>query len=246
MANIIVKSDEKEVIKALCSLVEGKARTALSENSTTTFNLGLSGGSLSKFLCAGLPKIDTDWARWRLFFCDERLVPAENPDSTWGVYKSGLLEVTPLTEEQFLTVDTSLPPAAAAADYQSKLLSMAGSELKLDLLLLGAGPDGHTCSLFPSHPLLSEPAPPEGRVVAAITDSPKPPPERVTLTLPVVNSAHCCVFAATGSSKAGMVSKLLGDKEPDSNEDLPARMVKPKNGELYWILDTSAAKELML
>ena len=65
MANIIVKSDEKEVVSALCSLVEGKARAALSESPSTTFNLGLSGGSLAKFLCAGLPKIDTDWSRWR-------------------------------------------------------------------------------------------------------------------------------------------------------------------------------------
>lgn len=172
--------------------------------------------------------------------------------------------MTPLTAEQFLTVDNSLPPPAAAADYQSKLISLAGSPPKLDLLLLGAGPDGHTCSLFPNHPLLSEPAPPEGRVVADITDSPKPPPERVTLTLPVrifyslfatylmlvsskvVNSALCCVFAAVGASKAEMVAQLLGEKEPENQEDLPARMVKPKNGELYWILDTSAAKDLSL
>ena len=185
MANIIVKSDEKEVVSALCSLVEGKARAALSENPSSTFNLGLSGGSLAKFLCAGLPKIDTDWTRWRLFFCDERLVPDDDPDSTWGVYRSGLLELTPLTAEQFLTVDTSLSPAEAAADYQSKLIEVAGAQPKLDLLLLGAGPDGHTCSLFPNHPLLAEPAPPEGRIVADITDSPKPPSERVTLTLPV-------------------------------------------------------------
>ena len=94
--------------------------------------------------------------------------------------------MTPLTAEQFLTVDTTLSPAEAAADYQSKLISVAGPQLKLDLLLLGAGPDGHTCSLFPNHPLLAEPPHPEGRIVAEITDSPKPPPERVTLTLPVL------------------------------------------------------------
>ena len=121
-----------------------------------------------------------------MFFCDERLVPEDSLDSTWGVYKSGLLELTPLNADQFLTVDTSLPPTQAAADYQAKLVAVAGDPLKLDLLLLGAGPDGHTCSLFPHHPLLSEPAYPHGRIVAEITDSPKPPPERVTLTLPVI------------------------------------------------------------
>jgi len=183
---------------------------------------------------------------FRLFFCDERLVPEESPDSTWGIYKSSLLELTPLTSDQFLTVNTSLSPTEAAADYQKRLLSIAGPQLKLDLLLLGAGPDGHTCSLFPNHPLLSEPSPPEGRIVVEITDSPKPPPQRVTLTLPVVNGALCCVFAAVGESKADMVAQLLGEKSPENPKDLPARMVKPINGELYWILDEKAASSLKL
>ena len=78
---------------------------------------------------------------------------------------------------------TDLAPEAAAQDYQRRLVEMTDG--RLDMLLLGAGPDGHTCSLFPGHALLSEPAPPRGRIIAHITDSPKPPPQRVTLTLPV-------------------------------------------------------------
>ena len=175
------EADEAGVIQCLSSLIEKKAAAALAQNDSATFNLGLSGGSLAKFLCQGLPTIQTDWARWRLFFCDERLVPAGSSDSTWGVYQSSLLPATPLTSDQFLTVNTDLEPKAAASDYQTRLVEMTG--MKLDMLLLGAGPDGHTCSLFPNHPLLAEPA--TGRLVAEITDSPKPPPNRVTLTLPV-------------------------------------------------------------
>merc|ERR1712059_138059 len=165
---------------------------------------------------------------------------------------STLLVATPLTEQQFITVNTDLSPWEAAADYQTKLVESLGapgvhSLPRLDLLLLGAGPDGHTCSLFPRHPLLAEPAPQDGgRLVASIEDSPKPPPERVTLTIPVVNSALCCVFAAVGAGKAPMVAQLLGDVEPADPTDLPARLVKPTNGELYWILDQGAAANLKL
>ena len=84
---IIHKKDEKEVVAALCSLIETKCQDVLASGPEVTFNIGLSGGSMAKFLCSGLPSIKTDWARWRLFFCDERLVPAEDADSTWGVYR---------------------------------------------------------------------------------------------------------------------------------------------------------------
>lgn len=238
---ILKKEDEKEVIQALCSLIEARSEAALSASATARFHLGLSGGSLAKFLISGLSTIKTDWARWRLFFCDERLVPVEDGDSTWGLYRSGLCGLTPLKEEQFLVVNTDLDPASAASDYQARLVEALGPALRLDMLLLGMGPDGHTCSLFPGHALLSEPEPSAGgRIVAPITDSPKPPPCRVTLTLPAVNSAACCVFACVGQSKADMVNRILGIKE-----DFPATRVQPREpGEVVWILDKGAASGL--
>jgi len=236
---ILVEPTEAAVIDRLCSLIEASAKECLSKEST--FHLGVSGGSLAKFLCKGLPKISTEWSKWRIMFCDERMVGPDSPDSTWGLYRSQLVPVTELREDQFLLVDTALSPEDAAKKYQADLEAVFGVPPRFDLLLLGAGPDGHTCSLFPGHPLMKEPVA-GGRVVAHIEDSPKPPPNRVTLTLPAVNSASRCIFAATGAGKAEMMKLLLGEAESDP--PLPARMVEPADGEVVWILDSAAAAKL--
>ena len=98
------------------------------------------------------------------------------------------------------------------------------------------GPDGHTCSLFPGHALLDE----KEKIVAPIKDSPKPPPERVTLTLPVLNAAKAVAFVSTGDGKKDMIKNILKDK----NEAFPAARVCPSKGDLFWILDKPAAANL--
>lgn len=68
----------------------------------------ISGGSLVNFLALGLPKITTDWSKWRLFFCDERVVPSESPDSTFGAYRKSIIGKVPLSESQFIQIDPHL------------------------------------------------------------------------------------------------------------------------------------------
>ncbi|KAI9058421.1 nagb/rpia/CoA transferase-like protein [Trametes sanguinea] len=100
-----------------------------------------------------------------------------------------------------------------------------------DLVLLG--PDGHTCSLFPGHALLSE----EDRWVAYIEDSPKPSPRRITLTLPVLNHAARIAFVVSGEAKADVLHTILDELE----KGLPASRVRPVNpGHLYWFTDEAA------
>lgn len=105
-----------------------------------------------------------------------------------------------------------------------------------DLILLGVGPDGHTASLFPGHELLSE----KDRWVAYIEDSPKPPPRRITLTLPVINHASRIAFVATGAGKVHTLSAILDS--PD--QGLPAARVRPAQGQLVWFVDDPASAEV--
>ncbi|KAG8999828.1 suppressor of los1-1 [Tulasnella sp. 427] len=103
-----------------------------------------------------------------------------------------------------------------------------------DLIMLGMGPDGHTASLFPGHPLLSE----EERWVAWIADSPKPPPKRITFTYSVINHAAKVAFVASGAGKQDMLQAILDRPE----EGLPSSRVKPKSpGAVYWFVDDAAA-----
>jgi 6-phosphogluconolactonase len=114
----------------------------------------------------------------------------------------------------------------------------AGELPRFDLILLGLGEDGHTASLFPSHPLLRETV----RWAAPVFDSPKPPPERITLTLPVLNNARDIVFIAAGAGKADALARVLGS---DATHDaLPARLVQPYAGRATWFVDEAAASKL--
>ncbi|XP_046675967.1 6-phosphogluconolactonase [Homalodisca vitripennis] len=232
---INVLPNESAVIEELCKLVEKLANDAI--NRDDIFKIGLSGGSLATFLAKGLPKIATDWSKWKIFFCDERVVPIESSDSNYGLYKNSLIGVVPVKEDQFIKINPHLPAEEAARDYIQKMaVHFSPDELpRFHLLLLGMGPDGHTCSLFPGHRLLDE----SSVWVAPVTDSPKPPPSRITLTFPVVNNAECCAFAVVGQNKAEMIKRILKDQEC-----LPAGRVEPTRGKVYWLLDQGAASHL--
>ncbi|XP_054859565.1 6-phosphogluconolactonase [Eublepharis macularius] len=229
----------QELGSALAQLVA--QREAQSGAGGGRFSLGLSGGSLVRILAQELPAAAADPARWLVAFVDERRVPLEDPESNYGAYKTYLFSKIAIPEDQIVVINPSLPVEEAAADYAAKLKeAFQGEDMPVfDLLILGVGPDGHTCSLFPDHPLLQE----REKIVAAISDSPKPPPERITLTLPVLNAARSVVFVATGDSKAAVIKRILEGNEEDP---LPAALVQPHTGKLYWFLDEPAAKELTI
>ena len=238
--NVRVASSEQDLIDAVAELIITEARKAASEHGF--FSIGFSGGSIVKIVSAGLlnRQSEVDWATWRVFFCDERYVALDHGDSNSRAVKDGFLSKVPIKPEQVFDLDPQLQLEAAAVDYSNKVQSVHGSEglPRFDLLLLGMGPDGHTCSLFPGHKLLDE----TKLLVASISDSPKPPPERITLTYPVINNASAAAFIAAGAGKAAMVKRAL---EPKADEDnLPAGRVQLSNGQLIWFLDSGSAANL--
>uniref|UniRef100_A0A1A8DMR1 6-phosphogluconolactonase n=1 Tax=Nothobranchius kadleci TaxID=1051664 RepID=A0A1A8DMR1_NOTKA len=237
---VVVFPSSAELGPALAHLVLSRAERAIS--SRGRFSLGLSGGSLVSMLSKELLALpELDCSKWLVGFCDERLVSFDDPESTYGLYKSHLFTKTNIPDCGILTIDCSLPVSECAEDYTRKLKeAFPGEDFPVfDLLLLGMGPDGHTCSLFPNHPLLEE----TKRIVVPISDSPKPPPQRVTLTFPVVNSARCVTFVSTGGSKAPVLKEVLEGREGPA---FPAARVVPTSGELFWLVDDPAAASLTI
>jgi len=179
-----------------------------------------------------------DWSTWHVFWADERWVPPSSPDSNFGLARRLLLSRVGVSEEHIHAVDDSKSPDETARAYEAKIRRTLHVETsafpRFDLVLLGLGEDGHTASLFPGHPALKE----TRRWVVPVLDAPKPPPVRVTLTLPVINHARCVIFAATRAGKERVVSKVFHPGKEQTS--LPGRLVNPAEGELIWFLDRQA------
>ena len=205
------------------------------------FTVALSGGSLpgliAPALLAGSLRCRVEWPAWHVFFADERCVPLYHPDSNYRLACQQLFDFLPIPPAQIYPLAAPFSPAPAAKAYQATLKKVFKKATlpHFDLILLGMGPDGHTASLFPGHPLLSE----RKAWVAPILDAPKPPPERVTLTLPVLNAARAVVFIAAGANKAETLPQVLRPKST-----LPAGLVQPTSGNLHWLVDAAAAQNL--
>ncbi|KAF5206328.1 6-phosphogluconolactonase [Thalictrum thalictroides] len=216
------------------------------------FAIALSGGSLITLmgkLCEAPYKKTVDWAKWYIYWADERVVGKNHVDSNYKLAKDGLLSKMPVIPSHLHSINDSLSAEDAASDYEFdlrqlvKARTVAVSEVsdcpKFDLILLGMGSDGHVASLFPNHMALDE----KDEWVTFITDSPEPPPERITFTLPVINSASNVAVVVTGAGKAEALRLAVDDVEPDSPV-IPGRMVDPTNGKLVWFVDTAAASKL--
>src|SRR5207302_3175398 len=161
-----------------------------------------------------------------VFWSDERQVALDDPESNYAMAKAALLNHVRLTPEQVFPLVGDPTPGLR------RIPAYAGGRPRFDVIHLGLGEDGHTASLFPGSPALKE-----GRaLIAQVHDAPKPPPDRLTLTLPVLNAARAVLFMVQGTSKRPALARVLR-RDPA----LPASHVQPLDGELHFIVDRAAA-----
>jgi 6-phosphogluconolactonase len=210
-------------------------------------NVVLTGGRIAAKVLRSvreLPASDAiDWTRIDLWWGDERFLPAGDPERNETQARDALLDALPLEPDQVHAMPAADGPdgddaEAAAARYARALADAAarqGGDSRLphfDVLMLGVGEDGHVASIFPGHPVMQATG-----STASVHDSPKPPPTRITLTMPAIQTADEVWLVAAGPDKADAVAQALGGT---AREPLPAALAAGTERTI-WLLDRAAA-----
>jgi 6-phosphogluconolactonase len=217
------------------TIVETAARGAIVARGS--FSMAIPGGSAAETLLPPLIEAAVDWSKTMVFWVDERMVAPDDPDSNFRLAKLAWLDAVPIPEERIFRMHGEDPvPGEAAAAYTRVLRERLGDPARADLVLLGMGPDGHVASLFPGHRLLRA----WDRDVGVLSDAPKPPPRRMTLTLRALTASRAIVVFATGAPKAAAIAEALGGEE----SELPIALATLGIGPVTFLLDPEAASKL--
>ena len=232
----VVVAEPAALAEALATRLEREAEAALAARGA--FSIALPGGSVATAFFPRLARAALDWTRVRFFWCDERAVPPGDPESNYGVARALWLEPAGVSEAGVHRMrGEAADLGAAARAYEDELRRGLGEPPRLDAALLGVGPDGHVASLFPGHRVLDETA----LWAAALDDAPKPPPRRLTLTLPVLAAARLVVIAAFGAAKRDVVRAALND----ATSPLPVALLARAAGAPLFLLDEEAGGDAL-
>ncbi len=204
-------------------------------------HIGLTGGTVADVLhrriAALSPGAGVDWSRVVVWWGDERFVAPDSDDRNALQARRALLDrvdVDPANVHEMASTADAPNAAEGAAAYSATVRDHGAGEF--DVLMLGLGPDGHCASLFPGHPALDV----DDVVATYVLDSPKPPPERITLTFGALNRSAAVWFLASGEGKAEAVAAALA---PGDLHETPARGVRG-SAETVFFLDEDAASHL--
>jgi 6-phosphogluconolactonase len=201
------------------------------------FAMALPGGSVGVHGFPVLATVLFDWDVTHIFWADERAVPPSSPDSNFGLADSLWLRKSGAGLSSIHPMYVGSPDLKAAAQaYGDELVRVLGKAPRLDVVVLGVGPDGHVASLFPGHAALSE----EHQLAVPVVDAPKPPPRRLTLTLPMLTSAERVIVMALGESKAAVMQEALENKD----SSLPVSLVLRRASRPLVLLDEDAGSRV--
>jgi 6-phosphogluconolactonase len=202
--------------------------------------LVLTGGTLTRTVHPLLADEPVDWERVEVWWGDDRYVPADDDDRNAGQARQDLLSRVPLAPSRIHEIpaaDAGHPDVgAAAAAYDAKLRrvvdALGTDEPWFEVLMLGIGPDGHCASLFPGRPEVRSPS-----YVLPVSDSPKPPPIRISLGMPALRRARHVVFLAAGEDKADAVARSVRGGELSETPAAGPRGLESTT----WLVDEAAA-----
>ncbi|KAI3709446.1 hypothetical protein L2E82_39208 [Cichorium intybus] len=247
--NVLKFETEEHVAVALAKYTADLSAKFIAANGS--FSVVLSGGTLIDTMrkLVEPPYVTSiDWSKWLIFYLDERVVPLDHPDCNHKLAYDGFLNKVPIPESNIYPIKEKLSPQEAADEYEQRLKHLVANKTlrtssitgfpKFDLMLVGMGPEGHVASLFCWHFQRFE----KEKWVTFITDSPKPPPERITFTFPLINSASEIAMVVTGEDAADAVKVALGP-HASYGYPLPVQKVSPEGG-LTWFLDKEATSQL--
>jgi 6-phosphogluconolactonase len=222
--DVVVAEDEEAAAQSVAELLADAAGNGA--------EIALTGGSTPVRAYERAAGLEPDWSRAGVWWGDERCVPPDDERSNFGLTKRALFDKLERQPGRVHRIRGEDEPQSAAASYEQAL-----RETKLDLVLLGLGPDGHVASLFPHSPGLAEPE----RLVIAAESKLDPYVERVTMTPPALRAADRIVFLVTGEAKAEAVAAALaGPPDPA----VPGSLVRAESGQTLAIVDRKAASRL--
>lgn len=239
---IVIGKDYEETCGKAADFFRACAARAIGERGK--FSAALSGGSTPKrffeILGAEPFKSAIQWKLVHFFWGDERCVPPDSPDSNYKMAYDLLISKLDVPESNIHRMKGEIDPQKAAAEYEAGLRTFACGGTgapRLDFILLGMGPDGHTASLFPGTAALEEN---ERLVISHYVE--KVRMNRLTFTFPEIDAGRNVVFLVSGSDKAGLVSEILSPGENEAR--YPAARVRPDGGKLFWFIDAPAAEKI--
>lgn len=212
-----------ELAKAAHQHILSAANRAIAERGA--FKLVLAGGGTPEQVYRLLAKADANWAHWFIYYGDERCLPTDHHDRNSLMASSVFLDKVAIPDAQIFTIPAELGPESAAKNYRH----IVASAMPFDMVLLGLGEDGHTASLFPGHRHQQD------ELAHAVYNSPKPPPERVSLSAKALSNTRELLFLVTGANKQEAV------KNWRSGLDLPVASIIPEHPVDIYI-DSAAYK----